>query len=358
MDGSTQGLLKFATTYLSPTLIVMFCIGVVLRGLIYWTVKREDWFSKEFERRVHDFMENLDSKAHYSFFLTTKKILEKTFYELFIMRSVMKRRKHDVIMGMNDRVFLIQQGAAFIVKDTLKQIKYLRHGNHAPKMLEIARNVCQNNPCFNKVFAIIPLNINDVINVLPGIFVIGGIFGTFLGIMEGLHTLTSIDIANVEETQATMNGFLSHVAFSMKTSIVGIILSVSMTIFNTVINPEKKFMDIVERFENCLDVLWNRSDSNILPEHISNFDENRDPAEALAENAVDTEFKKSRHNSVQRPVYGQNLVKDAIENLKDGAQSDQHFQDNPTAESVIENNTEGDFSDVTAEQKEEDEKVA
>jgi hypothetical protein len=317
MEGTMQSILKFATSNLAPTMIFIFGMAIVLRALIYWTVKREEWFAKEFEKRTSIFLEELEQEGHYSFYLTVKRLMEQTFYELFIMRSINKRRRHDVAMSFNDRLFLIQHGAAFMVRDFLKQIKYLKHGNHAPKMLEISKTVCQNNPCFNKVFGIVPLSINDVVNVLPNIFVIGGIFGTFLGIMDGLHSLTGMDIADVEGTQETMNAFLSHVAFSMSTSIVGIILSVSMTMINTVLNPEKLFVNIIERFENGLDVLWNRSDSNILPENIENFDANRDPAEALAESAVESEFKKSRFAKEDRSMPGEHLVKQAIEEIKD-----------------------------------------
>lgn len=320
MDTTMNAILKFATTYLTPTMIFIFCLGVFLRGLIYWTVKRQDWFARQFERRVQTFMEELDHKQSFSFFVVVKRLLEKTFYELFIYRSVMKRRKHDIVMDWGDRVFLIQPGASFIVKDMLKQVKFLKHDGQHPKMIEIIKSVCQNNPCFNKVFGLIPNNINDVINVLPGIFVIGGIFGTFLGIMDGLHSLTAIDIADVEGTQETMNNFLSHVAFSMSTSIVGIILSVSMTFINTIINPEKLFMEIVERFENIFDMLWHRSESNLLPHEIANFDENRDPAEALAELAVQNEIKNSKYNREPEPVKAQHIIDQEIVKLKEGNQ--------------------------------------
>ena len=138
--------------------------------------------------------------------------------------------------------------------------------------------------------------------------------------MDGLHSLTAIDIADVEGTQETMNNFLSHVAFSMSTSIVGIILSVSMTFINTIINPEKLFIGIVERFENIFDMLWHRSESNLLPHEIANFDENRDPAEALAELAVQNEIKNSKYNTEPEPVKAQHLIDQEIVKLKEGNQ--------------------------------------
>ena len=312
-----QDILKFATTYLTPVMICAFIFGIALRFLIYYTIKREDWFISEFKRRVHYFLEEDNEKSDFSFYITTKQILEKSFYEAFMMRSIMKRRKSDIIATFTDRIFLTQQGAAFIVKNTLKQIKYLKHNSGQPKMLEIAKSVCQNNPCFGKLFGFIPLNVNDILNVLPGIFVIGGIFGTFLGIMEGLHSLTSIDIADVEGTQSIMNRFLSHVAFSMTTSIVGIILSVTMTLINTIFSPEKLFIGLVERYENTLDIIWNRSANNHLPKDIKGFDENKDPALALAEIAVNKEYASSKFSSNKNKVYGQHLIDDNINKINE-----------------------------------------
>ncbi|MCB9061692.1 MAG: hypothetical protein H6622_09240 [Halobacteriovoraceae bacterium] len=344
VDSGQQEILKGLADLLTPTMIVVFFIGTSLRALVYWTIKREDWFAREFERRAHAFLELMSKDGHFSFYLATKKLLEKTFYELFILRAIMKRRKPDVIMSISDRIFLIQQGAAFIVKDTLKQIKFLKHQGHPPKMLEITKTVCQNNPCFNKVFGIIPVTINDVLNVLPGMFVIGGIFGTFLGIMEGLFDLTNMDIADVAGTQDLMNDFLSKVSFSMSTSLTGIVLSVTMTIMNTLLNPEKLFYDIIFRFENSLDILWNRSDSNFLPEEIKDFDENRDPIEALAENAVQKEFELAKKFRKERAEHlqGEHLIEKGIQEIiekeKNTGQNKLVEEENRTEE-VIQGNT-------------------
>jgi hypothetical protein len=135
---------------------------------------------------------------------------------------------------------------------------------------------------------------NDVLNLLPGIFIVGGIFGTFLGIMQALPQLGGMDLADIEKTKSVMDEFLVKMAYSMITSILGIILNVCMTFLNAFMNPNKLFMDIVERFENSLDTVWNCCSDNKLPSEIPNFDEHRDPIEALAEDAVNKEVMKSK----------------------------------------------------------------
>jgi hypothetical protein len=134
--------------------------------------------------------------------------------------------------------------------------------------------------------------VNDVLNILPGLFVIGGIFGTFLGIMKGLPELSGMNLSDLEQTKLVMDGFLANIAFSMTTSIVGIMCSVGMSMVNTIWSPEKLFVAIVDRFENSLDILWNRSDNNDIPETGLDFNEHRDPSEALAEASLQQEIEK------------------------------------------------------------------
>lgn len=298
IQGVVDLLVTFATSMLLPTMVTAFIAGAFFRALIYFTIQREMWFAKEFQRRVEKFMAQHHDNSEISFFIAVKKMLEKTFYEAFIVRSVMKRRKPDHVMSIMDRVFLIQQGSAFLVRDTLKQIKFLRRDQQNPKLLEISKSVLQNNPCFNKVFGIVPINVfNDVLNILPGLFIVGGIFGTFLGIMKALPELSGMDLEDIEGTKAVMDTFLLKISFSMSTSIIGIVLSVSMNVINTFLHPEKLFMDIVEKYENSLDVLWNRSTNNHWTEEIAEFDEHKDPLDALAEDSLAQELDKADKKS-------------------------------------------------------------
>lgn len=282
-----DGFSNTAADTLMPAMMFLWFLGIALRTLIYYTVKREEWFAVEFDKRVRRFLDDHKQDNSTSFFVNVKKLLEKTYYELFEVRAIMKRRKSDAVSPLLDRLFLIQHGTARVVMDTLQQIRYLKHGKNHPKLLEISKNVFQNNPCFTKVFGVIPgAKFNDVLNILPGLFIVGGILGTFLGIMKALPALGNMDLNNITATKETMDTFLLKISFSMSTSIIGILLSVSMNVINTIFSPEKLFISIVDRFENSLDNLWNQSSDNRLPEDIPNFDEHRDPIEALAEDAL------------------------------------------------------------------------
>ncbi len=290
-----ENVLSFAIAILLPLMAAFYVVGIILRALIYYTVRRHEWFAKEFEKRVNKFIdEEVPGQPHgTSFYVLTKRILERTYYEVFELRDRLHRRRPDKVMAMSDRIFLIKQGAAWLVKDILKQIKFLKWNENPPKLLNITKNTFLQNPCFNKVFGIIPIGgVNDVINILPSLFVIGGIFGTFLGIVKGLPKLEGMNLNDIGKTKEIMDAFLVEISFAMNSSIIGIFFSVTMTLYNVVTSPEKAFGQMVERFESSLDLLWHRADTNDYPKDMPKFDEHKDPVEALAEEALNTEVAK------------------------------------------------------------------
>jgi len=335
---------EFATDNLLPVMILMWIGGFALRALIFFTVKREDWFARQFEKRTLEFLDH-DHDHHdapSSFYVIVKKLLEKTYYEIFEVRAILKRRRPDIVMTMSDRVFLIQHGCAILVKDTLKQVRYLKHEGTRPKLLEISKNVFMSNPCFSKVFGVFPASMfNDVLNILPGLFIIGGIFGTFLGIMKALPELGGMNLENPEQTKMVMDGFLVKIAFSMQTSIIGIILSVALTVFNTIVSPEKLFVNIVERYENALDNLWNLSKDNLIPSKLEKFDADKDPLEALAEEALNKEINKGkkarpRETTPPVPVHPHATVYDEINNQNGDPIEAESINDQKSTESADE----------------------
>ncbi|MBO9667515.1 MAG: hypothetical protein J7501_11970, partial [Bdellovibrio sp.] len=222
----------------------VFIVGLFFRSMIYYTVRRHEWFAIEFEKRVNRFMEaEVPGKVKdVSFYVLSKKLLERTYYELFEIRDRMKRRKPDNVMSTSDRVFLIRQGCAWLVKDILKQLKFLKWTEETPKLLTITRATFQHNPCFNRVFGVLPMQgLNDLIGILPGLFVVGGILGTFVGIAGGLQELGSMNMQDLEGTKNIMDRFLHEISYAMGTSIAGIIFSLMSHITNVILSPERSY---------------------------------------------------------------------------------------------------------------------
>jgi hypothetical protein len=291
-----QNGIKYFVNYLPHMMAVVFLAAAFFRWTIYHTVRRHEWFAKAFETRVHKFIESEanENMTNVSFYSLTKKILEKTYYELFAIRDRNVHGNKDHVMTVHDRVYLVKQGCAWLVKDILKHLKHLKWSKETPKLQHITRATLHHNPVFNKVFGVFEMSaVNDLINILPGLFVVAGILGTFLGIKGGLVSLSGMDLSDIEGSKVIMDSFLHEIGFAMTSSIIGIAFSLSLHVLNVKWSPERVYVSLVDRFESALDLLWYRSDNNVVSKNDEKFNENRDPVEALAEEALNLEIAKS-----------------------------------------------------------------
>lgn len=292
-----QNVIRNFINYLPYAMAAVFVAAVSLRWVIYYTVRRHEWFARQFETRVHQFLDSDENKnlKQASFYLLSKKIFERTFYSAFAVRDKKSRDGLDGVISMNDRIFLVKPGCAWLVKDMLKQLRYLKWSKETPKLQHITRSTLEHNPCFNKVFGVLPMGgVNDLITILPGLFVVAGILGTFLGIKGGLVQLGGMDLGDLEATKNIMNAFLHEIGFAMASSIVGIAFSLTLHIVNVWMSPERVYVSMVDRFENAMDLLWYRSDNNVVEDSELSFNENKNPLEALAEEALNIEILKTK----------------------------------------------------------------
>ena len=253
---------EHAIDYLMPILLIAFVIAVIFRLLITVTIQRQKRFVKEFCKRVHqDIMSN--PEPHGSFYHHVKRALTRTYFETFELRQRFKRRNEDHIMTVGDRMFLIQDGIIRLIDDFLQHVRYLRKGDSQPDFQEISNSVFASNPIFNRVLGIFSLSrSNDVLNILPSIFIVGGIFGTFLGIMKALPELTAMDITNAEASKVVIDSFLIKISFALSTSILGIVLSIIMSFMNALLSPTSTYVEIVDAFTSAAEILWNKSENN------------------------------------------------------------------------------------------------
>lgn len=292
-----------------PTMIILFVVGVFLRWTTYKMIYKYYFFSREFENRVTDFLSQQSPKktTNYSFYVLTKKLLEKTFFELTYKREQKTPGQFDRLVLVDDRVYLTKWGASWFVVNTLKQIRFLQYGSADPKIINITKTLLSKNPVFNRLFGIVPVGgLNDFLNMLPSLFVIGGILGTFLGVMTGLPGLSAMDLNDPATTKNVMDFFLVEVSLSMGASVTGIFLSVVMTLVNITFNPERLYADMTERLENNFDLIWNYATNNEVPSDLKSFDEHRSPEEVLAEASVLQEYAK--HSDDGRATKAPNKV--------------------------------------------------
>jgi hypothetical protein len=274
-------------------MFIGFMVGLASRILIYFTVKRHEWFTNEFVKRIRAYLDaRRDDAPAASFYVNTRKLLEKTYYEVFKVRSVMKRRRPDLLLDPMDRWFLVKQGSAWLIHEVLRNIRFMKNGAQ-PKMHEMTKAMFQANPAYNRIFGIIPVGtLTELTNLLPGLFVIGGILGTFLGIKNALPELAGLDLENPDSTKTAIANFLTAITFKMNSSIFGILYSVAFSIINSWLAPERVFVTTVDLFETGLDTIWNMSDQASTLTDLPEFDENKDPMEALASEYLKDEIDR------------------------------------------------------------------
>ena len=280
-------IVDYATDYLMPVMIGVFIIAVVVRLLIYVVIRQQRTFVKEFCKRV-----DLDISNHPDitggFYNLVKHYLAKTYFENFEIRAKYRRRNSDHVMTIGDRVFLVQDGIIRLIDDFLKHARYLHKENREqPNFQEISNNVFSANPVFNRLFGLFSINrSNETLNILPAIFIVAGILGTFLGIMKALPELAGMNIADAAASKAVIDSFLVKISFALSTSILGIVLSILMSFLNTLLSPESIYLEIINSFKSATEILWNKCENNKVDKPGAWLNEQEHEAEDAFELAI------------------------------------------------------------------------
>ena len=96
------------------------------------------------------------------------------------------------------------------------------------------------------------------LDILPNLFIVFGIFGTFIGITSALPLIATIDLNNLSAATPILNNFVAGVAYSMNTSIAGIVYSVIMTIITALFPLGTTRTEVVKNLERSLEMVWYR----------------------------------------------------------------------------------------------------
>lgn len=127
----------------------------------------------------------------------------------------------------------------------------------------------------------------NLLTILPGLFIIGGIFGTFLGITAGIPALKQMDPTNAAVAKSTMGFFLDNMAFSLNTSVLGIFFSVCLTVVNSVFSTKQLEKESVHKLEHGLELLWQETQfvksevSQTGPQVMRSMEHHQDDAEEV-----------------------------------------------------------------------------
>lgn len=131
------------------------------------------------------------------------------------------------------------------------------NSNVPPDFSQLTERVMNDDEHWSKIFGFIPIDgIVRMLDVLPTLFIVFGVFGTFIGISQALPEIANIDFNNLEDSGQTLSMFVINVTFAMKTSIAGIFFSIILTMLNTIFPIDATRERTFEKVETSLQTLW------------------------------------------------------------------------------------------------------
>lgn len=131
------------------------------------------------------------------------------------------------------------------------------HNQTPPNFTELSHRIMTQDPNWVKVMKHFPVNgITRMIDILPGLFIILGVFGTFIGIAMALPEIANIDFNDLDKSADTLMSFVLAVTYAMKTSIAGIFFSLILTILNTMFPIKETRFRVFKKVETSLQMLW------------------------------------------------------------------------------------------------------
>ena len=131
------------------------------------------------------------------------------------------------------------------------------HNQTPPNFTELTHRIMGQDPHWTKVMKHFPIDgVMRMIDILPGLFIVLGVFGTFIGISMALPEIAAINFDDLQASEQTINNFVLNVTYAMKTSIAGIFFSLLLTVLNTIYPIKETRVRVFKKVETSLQMLW------------------------------------------------------------------------------------------------------
>lgn len=131
------------------------------------------------------------------------------------------------------------------------------HCETPPNFFELTHRIMGQDSNWTMILKKLPIDgVSRLIDIMPGLFVVFGVFGTFVGISMALPEIAKIDFNNIDGSGETLSAFVTSTAYAMQTSLAGIVFSVVMTVMNALFPIKEVRSRIVKKVETSLQSLW------------------------------------------------------------------------------------------------------
>lgn len=253
-----DAILNFFSNYLIEVMAGLFTVALIARfqayrvskrdKIYFFTLTREIMVTIEKEKEQKLAVENVENYISDLMGRVSKKMPNRALR----MESREQADKKENIISLQEYV-----GGKSGFLTNIQSESSVFHCETPPNFTELTHRLLGQDDKWNKLIGPIPLEgVARMIDILPGLFVVLGVFGTFVGISMALPVIAEIDFNNLETSGSTLTTFVLNTTFAMKTSIAGIFFSVILTMLNT-FSPIKDVRGrIFKQVESTLHALW------------------------------------------------------------------------------------------------------
>jgi len=252
---------SFVSSFMIEFMFSLLVTALALRYLTFRAGRLDQAyysaFTREVEKRLQD--DGLKQNPVRDVESYIESILEgvKTKLPKRAVRSSGRKKEADGISRV-EKVSLREYigGSETIIQSVRTEINAFK-SHYPPSFSEVTSRIMSNDEHWLKLYGIFKIDaLSRVLDILPGIFFVFGILGTFIGVSAALPKIAAIDFANIDGSSGVLGEFVKEVAFAMRASIVGIVCSLALNLLNAVF-PLTAIRDSVShKLETCLEHLW------------------------------------------------------------------------------------------------------
>lgn len=255
--------LAFFSNYLIEFMGGMLFLGLVFRFASYRSSKNDNAYYTSFTRELELNVEKDKEEA--------KQVGDVDHYLSEILGRISKRlpnrsvrfgstaKEEETKVDDSKKVLSLRDyvsGKQGLITNIQAESSVFHHQT-PPNFTELTHRIMSQDPNWTKIMKHFPIDgVSRMIDILPGLFIVFGVFGTFIGISMALPEIAKIDFNDLDKSAETLMSFVLGVTYAMKTSIAGIFFSLVLTVLNTLFPIKETRARVFKKVETSLQMLW------------------------------------------------------------------------------------------------------
>ncbi len=262
----TDAILYFFSNYMIECMLGLLVSALAFRWLAYKSCKYDQVYFHTFTREMDSLLEaekqSSDEIEDIDGYLSSllKKVTSKlpTRSIRFLPKKDDKEKQRlkgsnaSQVLSLND---YMKSEKGLIASINSESGAFKSH--YPPSFSDLTAKVMENDEHWVKLFGFFRIEgVSRIIDILPGIFIVMGILGTFIGISLALPQIGNINFDNIAESGNILSAFVDSVTFAMSTSIMGIVCSIIMTFLNTLYPISDMRDEVFKSVSNTFENLW------------------------------------------------------------------------------------------------------